>query len=294
MTARVLDGRPLAAEVRAAVTARATAVASALGRSPALVAILVGDDPANLAYAEAKARAAARCGIEFRLERLDAAEGTARVAQRVAVLGNDPGVDAILVELPLPAGYDRPAIEAAIHPARDADGVTAVSLGHLLAGTPGPVPATAQAALALIRHAGVALAGADAVVIGRSVVVGKPVALLLMAAHATVTVAHSRTRDLAAVTRRAEVVVAAAGVPGLVTPEHVRPGAVVIDVGTTMVGEGEAARLVGDVAYAAVAEVAGALTPVPGGVGPLTTALLLGNAVGLAEIRAGLVPPAPA
>jgi methylenetetrahydrofolate dehydrogenase (NADP+)/methenyltetrahydrofolate cyclohydrolase len=289
MTATVLDGRRLAAVVRADVTARAARLVEALSRPPCLAAVLVGEDPANVAYAQAKGRAAQKCGLTFRLETLPADAGTARAVELVQRLGEDPLVDAILVELPLPPGYDRLAIEDRIDPGRDADGVTSANQGHLLAGTPGPRPATALATLALIQQAGVVLAGAEVVVIGRSVVVGKPVAMLLLAEHATVTIAHSRTRDLVSVTRRADVVVAAAGVPGLVTAAHVRPGAVVIDVGTTEVGSGETARLVGDVAYDEVAEVAGAVTPVPGGVGPLTTALLLQNVVALAEAAVGAV-----
>lgn len=287
MSATILDGRQLAATVRAEVAAQAARLVEVLGRPPCLAAVLVGEDPANVAYAQAKGRAAQKCGLTFRLATLPADAGTATAVRLVRQLGRDDEIDAILVELPLPPGYDRLAIEDAIGAERDADGVTSANQGHLLAGTPGPRPATALATLALIRQAGVTLAGAEVVVIGRSVVVGKPVAMLLLAEHATVTIAHSRTRDLATVTRRAAVVVAAAGVPGLVTAAHVRPGAVVIDVGTTEVGSGDAARLVGDVAFDEVSAVAGAITPVPGGVGPLTTALLLQNAVGLAEARSG-------
>jgi methylenetetrahydrofolate dehydrogenase (NADP+)/methenyltetrahydrofolate cyclohydrolase len=287
VSARVLAGRELAAGIRAEVAVRAADLTARLGRAPGLVAVLVGDDPANASYAQAKGKAARQCGVDFRLVSLGEAAGTAAAVAEVRALAADPAVDAILVELPLPAGYDRLAIEDAIDPARDADGVTSTSQGHLLAGAPGPRPATALAVMALVAASGVELAGREAVVVGRSVVVGKPVAMLLLAANATVTVAHSRTRDLVAVTRRAEVLIGATGVPGLLTAEHVRPGAVVIDVGTTWVEDGAGGRLVGDVRDdEALRAVAGAVTPVPGGVGPVTTALLLRNVLDLAEARA--------
>jgi methylenetetrahydrofolate dehydrogenase (NADP+)/methenyltetrahydrofolate cyclohydrolase len=291
LSARVLDGRALAAELRADVAARASAFQAAQGRPVGLAALLVGDDPASEAYAKAKGRAAEKCGLAFRLERLPAAAGTAAAVDRLRSLAEDPGVDALVLELPLPAGYDQRAIEAAIEAAADADGVTVLSQGRLLAGQPGPRPATALAVLDLARLALPDLRGVEAVVVGRSAVVGKPAALLLLAEHATVTLAHSRTRDLAAVTRRADVLVAAVGRAGLIGAGHVRPGAVVIDVGTNVVPGPDGERLVGDVDAAAVAAVAGALTPVPGGVGPVTTARLLANAVALAEARHG---PAPA
>jgi len=291
MTAQTLDGRPLAAQVRADVSARAAAFAALTGRLPGLAAVLVGDDPANVAYAGAKGRAAEKCGVAYRLVTVPVAAGTAAAVAAVQQLGEDPTVDGILGEMPLPPGFARLPIEAAIPPDRDADGVHPLNQGRLLAGTPGPRPATALAVMALARHAGRALAGAEAVVVGRSVVVGKPVALLLLAEHATVTVCHTRTRDLATVTRRAELLVAAAGVPGLVTAQHIQPGAVVIDVGTHVVGAGDAARMVGDVDFAGAAAVAGAITPVPGGVGPLTAALLLANVLTLAEARASCATP---
>ncbi len=287
----MLAGQALAAEVRAAVSGRAAAFTAQAGRPPGLAALLVGDDPANVAYAAAKARAAERCGLAFRLVTLPTAAGTAAAVSAVRALSADTAVDGLLVESPLPPGYDRLAIEAAIAPDRDADGVHPTNQGRLLAGTPGPRPATALAALALIHASGQPIEGAEVVVVGRSVVVGKPVALLLLAEHATVTVCHSRTRDLPAVTRRAEILVSAAGRPGLLTATHIRPGAVVIDVGTSMVGEGPAARLVGDVDFDGAAVAAGAISPVPGGVGPLTTALLLANVLDLAEARASLHSP---
>jgi methylenetetrahydrofolate dehydrogenase (NADP+)/methenyltetrahydrofolate cyclohydrolase len=288
MSARVLDGRPLAAAIREGVASRAAAFAERTGRRPQLVAVLVGDDPANLAYARAKGRAAERLGLAFACLALPAEAGTDRVVSEIRRLNADDAVDGILVELPLPPGCDAPAIQATIDPARDVDGVTPDSLGRLVAGRPGPRPATPLAVMALLEAEAVALAGARATVVGRSTVVGKPLALLLLAAHATVTIAHSRTRDLARVTRDADVLVSAAGVPGLITAAHVRPGSVVIDVGTSTVGSGDEERLVGDVDFAAVAPLAGAITPVPGGVAPVTTATALRTTLELAEWRAGV------
>lgn len=285
MSARVLDGRVVATAIRDEVSARVASFAARTGRAPLLVAVLVGDDPANLAYARAKGRAAERVGLRFKCTSLPAEVGTSGVAAEIRRLSGDPAVDGILVEMPMPAGLDPFAIQAAIDPARDVDGVTPDSLGRLVAGARGPRPATPLAVMALLEAGGTPIAGARATVIGRSAVVGKPVALLLLAAHATVTIAHSRTRDLAAVTRAADILVSAAGAPGLITPDHVRPGAVVIDVGTSVVGEGEQERLVGDVDYDAVAALAGAITPVPGGVGPVTTAIVLRTTLDLAEAR---------
>ncbi|MFQ5459881.1 MAG: bifunctional 5,10-methylenetetrahydrofolate dehydrogenase/5,10-methenyltetrahydrofolate cyclohydrolase, partial [Anaerolineae bacterium] len=248
---------------------------------PALAAMLVGDDPANVAYARMKARWADKAGIGFHCFALAADAGTEAVCQRIAALNADPDIDGVLVEMPLPDGYDAEAVRAAISPQRDVEGVTATSLGCLVAGAHGPRPATALAIMALLDEAGTPLEGKRATVVGRSVVVGKPTALLLLARHATVTIAHSRTRDLAAVTREADVLVTATGVPDLIRREHVKPGAVVIDAGTTPVGDGDSARLAGDTAFEEVVAVASAITPVPGGVGPVTTALLLANAVAL-------------
>lgn len=287
MTAQVLDGRALAAELRVALAARAGACTARLGRTPCLAVVLVGDDPASVAYAKVKARLADRIGVNLRLVRLagDPAGNTESVVYAVDALNADLGVDAILVEMPLPAGYDEAAVRAAIAPEKDADGVAPANLGRLLAGQSGPRPATPRAVMAILDAAGTQLQGAAAVVVGRSAVVGKPLAMLLLARHATVTIAHSRTRELAAVTRSAEVLVSAAGVPGLIGAGHVRDGATVVDVGTTFVGEGAEGRMVGDVDFDAVLNVAGALTPVPGGVGPVTTAMVFQNTLDLAEAR---------
>jgi methylenetetrahydrofolate dehydrogenase (NADP+)/methenyltetrahydrofolate cyclohydrolase len=233
-----------------------------------------------------KARWAEQAGIAFRLVNLDEGAGGGAVLARLAELNDDPEVDGILVELPLPQGYDRLAIQEAIHQHKDVDGVTTDAAGRLLIGAAGPRPATAVAILELLTEGGVPLSGRRAVVIGRSVVVGKPAALLLLAADATVTIAHSRTTDLAAVTSQAEVLVVAAGSPGLVRAAHVQPGAAVIDAGTTWVDSPGGGGLVGDVAFDEVVEIAGLLTPVPGGVGPVTTAVVLRNVVELAESHA--------
>lgn len=286
MTANVLDGRPIAAAVRQETAARAGHVAEALGRPPSLAAVMVGRDPANVSYLGMQERAAGKLGLAFRIVELAEDAGNEAVLASVRVLNEDASVDAIIVAAPLPRGYDTFAIQAAIAPEKDVEGVTPASIGNLMAGRPGPRPATAVAILALVQAAGVQLAGARATVIGRSMVVGKPAAVLLLAEHATVTIAHSRTADLATVTRTADVLVCAAGVAGLVRAEHVQAGAVVIDAGTNPVGDGDDFRLVGDAAFDEVAAVAGTITPVPGGVGPVTTAILMRTVVDLAEARA--------
>jgi methylenetetrahydrofolate dehydrogenase (NADP+)/methenyltetrahydrofolate cyclohydrolase len=270
MTARILDGRP---------------IAEATGRCPSLVAVLIGDDEASTVYVRAKARAAERCGIDVQVRRLAAAAGTGAALATVEGLASEPAVDAVLVELPLPTGMDAARIQAAIDPLRDADGVAPRNVNGWLLGLDGPRPATAQAVMTMLLAAGCEPAGRRAAVVGRSAWVGKPAALLLLEANATVTIAHSRTRNLPDVTREAEILVAATGVPGLIRAEHIRPGAVVIDVGTTVVGQGPSERIAGDVDVAGALEVASVLTRVPGGVGPVTTAILLRTVVQLAEDR---------
>lgn len=288
MSAVALDGRALSRAIRNEARERALALADARGRPPGLGVLVVSDDPSVLAYARAKERAAAAAGLTHVATSLPPSADTGAVLEALRALQDDPTVDGILVELPLPRHVDAARVVAAIDPARDADGACPASLGRLAAGLPGPRPATPAAVLALLDDAAVPLRGAHAVVVGRSRSVGLPAALMLLARDATVTVAHSRTRDLAAVTRTADVLVAAAGVPGLIGADGVRPGAVVVDVGTTWVprprpDDAEAGGLVGDVRFEEVREVAGALTPVPGGVGPVTTAILLRSVVALAE-----------
>lgn len=286
MAVQWLKGKDLSDRLRAEAGARAGRFSTAFGRAPVLASLLVGDDAASIAYQRSKAAAAARVGIEYRAERLDAGVGTDAAVAAVQRLCADERIDALLVEMPLPRGCDEAAVRAALDPARDVDAIAPVSLGRLAAGLPGPLPATPRAVLAVLRDAGIPLAGAHAVVVGRSKTVGLPAAQLLLQADATVTVCHSRTRDLGAFTRQADVLVVAVGKPALLGADDVRPGAVVIDVGTNWVEDAAGGRLVGDVDTDAVATVAGWLTPVPGGVGLVTTALILLSTVELAERRA--------
>jgi len=269
-SARSLPGRELATRIRAGVAAEAAELSLA-GRRPRLAVVTATDDEASAAYVRSIANAAAREGIACDVLRTTTANG---IAATLAQLADDPEVHAVMLQTPLPDGALLADLARAIPPAKDVDGASPESLGRLVAGLPAFAPATAEAVLALLDHYQVQLRGRHAVVVGRSVVVGKPVAHLLLDRHATVTICHSRTADLPAITRQADVLVAAAGRAALIGPGHVSPGTTVIDVGTNATPGG----LAGDV-DPAVAEVAGALTPVPGGVGPVTTALLLGHVV---------------
>jgi methylenetetrahydrofolate dehydrogenase (NADP+)/methenyltetrahydrofolate cyclohydrolase len=272
---RELSGRELARQLRADTAVRAAALANE-GRQPRLAVVTANDDGGSAAYVRSLANAAARDGIACDVARTTTAAGiTATLAQ----LADDPEVHGIILQTPLPEGGNLTGLAAAIPLAKDVDGASPESIGRLAAGLPAFAPATAEAVLALLDHYGVALRGRHAVVVGRSVVVGKPTAQLLLARHATVTICHSRTADLAAVTRQADVLVAAAGRAGLIGPGHVSPGTMVIDVGTNAAPGG----LAGDV-DPAVAGVAAALSPVPGGVGPVTTALLLRHVVEAAAV----------
>ena len=273
----LLDGRPLAAEIRAQA-----ADGAAAGIAPVLAVVIATDDPGAAWYLGSIAKAAAATGIGLREERLppDGSE----VLARLDALSADSTVDGILCLTPLPDGLTLAEAGERIASGKDVDGASPVSLGRLASGLPAFAPATAQAVMELLHLAGPTLAGADAVVVGRSNVVGKPLAMLLLAEHATVTICHTRTRDLAAETRRADILVAAAGRAHLLGAEHVKPGAIVIDVGTNEASDGS---MVGDVDTAAVEPVAGAVTPVPGGVGPVTTAVLLRNVVTAARSRPG-------
>ncbi len=283
MPARIIDGRALAASIRSTVAERVAVYTTAAGRRPQLVSVLVGDEPVSESYAKAKRSAAAKAGIDYRIERLAASSNTPDIVGAIVALSTDPGVDAIMVEMPLPKGVDERAVIEAIDPKKDADGVTPSSLGRLTSGLAGPRPATALAVMALLDSDGTQLAGASAIVIGRSRTVGLPAALMLIERNATVSIAHSRTLEIAAETKRADIIVAAAGVPGLVRGTAIKPGAIVIDVGTTWVEGADGGRMVGDVVADEAAIVAGALTPVPGGVGPVTTAIVLRTAIELAE-----------
>ena len=278
MTARLIDGKAVAAALRAEVAR----LVAALAYRPGLAVLLVGEDPASTIYVRNKDRAAAAAGIAARTLHLPARVTAAALCAEVAALNADPAIDGILVQLPLPGHIDPARVIEAIDPAKDVDGFHPLNIGALAAGRPGLVPCTPRGVMRLLAASGIAPAGARAVVLGRSAIVGRPMAALLLAADATVTVAHSATRDLAAECRRAEILVAAMGRAGLVRGDWIAPGATVIDVGITRGADG---RLLGDVAFAEAAAVAGAITPVPGGVGPMTIACLLENTVLAAQRR---------
>ena len=273
-----MDGKALAARLREEVAREAAAFPRPIG----LATVLVGDDPASDVYIRMKQKATVEVGIAGRDLRLSEETTEAELLALVAELNADDAVDGILVQLPLPGQIDEGKVIRAVDPVKDVDGFHPVNAGLLLAGTPGHVPGTPLGVLTLLDEYGVELEGANAVVLGRSDIVGKPAALLLLHRHATVTICHSRTRDLAAETARADVLVAAVGVPGIVTAEMVKPGAAVVDVGINRTEAG----IVGDV-DPAVAERAGLLTPVPGGVGPMTIAMLLKSTVRAANYRLG-------
>ena len=284
MTAAVIDGKAVAAGLLVAVQERAAAC-SARGAAPGLAVVLVGDDPASQGDVRTKEKRAAEIGLRTRDHRLPASTDTPTLLALIAELNADPAVDGILVQLPLPRQVDSEAVLRAIDPAKDVDGFHPDNLGLLMLGTPRFVACTPQGCMRLLAAAEVELRGKRALVVGRSTIVGKPMAQLLMHADATVTISHSRTIDLAAEVARAEVLVAAIGRPEHIRGEWIREGAVVIDVGMNRLAGG---RLVGDVEYAAAAERASAITPVPGGVGPMTIACLLSNVVDAAERRVGL------
>ena len=286
--ARIIDGRRVAAALRRAVAREAAALAP----PPGLAVVLVGDDPASHVYVRNKTRALAEAGMAGFEHRLAGETTEAALLALIAELNADSRVDGILVQLPLPPHIDPARAVAAVDPARDVDGFHPVNAGRLAIGAPGLAPCTPQGAMRLLADADVALEGAHALVIGRSAIVGKPMALLLLAADATVSIAHSRTRGLPALCRRADVVVAAAGRPEMVRGDWIEPGAAVIDVGINRVAAaGGGYRLVGDVAFDEAAAVAGAITPVPGGVGPMTIACLLANTLRAACARRGLAAP---
>jgi methylenetetrahydrofolate dehydrogenase (NADP+)/methenyltetrahydrofolate cyclohydrolase len=281
LAARTIDGRAVGAAVRARVADEVAEYAAEAGRTPVLATVIVGDDPASKIYVANKHKACAEAGMRSINRDLPADAAEAELLDLVGALGEDDDVDGILVQLPLPPQIDPNRVVAALDPGKDVDGLTPLNAGLLAHGTPGLVPCTPAGVLELLRHEGVELAGAEAVVVGRSKLVGVPVARLLLSADATVTVCHSRTLDLPAVCRRADVLVAAVGVPELLGADAVKPGAVVIDVGMNRGEDG----LCGDVDFAAVAEVASAITPVPGGVGPMTIAMLLVNTLAAARGR---------
>jgi len=276
MAATLMDGKTLAARIRADVARDVESFERPIG----LATVLVGDDPPSDVYIRMKHKATLEIGIAARDLRLPATTSEAELLRLVAELNADDSIDGILVQLPLPEGIDEGRVIRTVDPVKDVDGFHPFNAGLLLAGTPAHVPGTPLGVLALLDEYEVPLEGANAVVIGRSDIVGKPAALLLLHRHATVTVCHSRTRDLAAHTAAADVIVAAVGVPGIVQPEMVKEGAAVVDVGINRIEDG----IVGDV-DPAVAERAGLLTPVPGGVGPMTIAMLLSSTVRAARYR---------
>ncbi len=282
MKAQLIDGKAVAAEIRAEIKARVEAL-GAKGVQPGLAVVLVGEDPASQIYVRNKERACEQAGIRSVAIRMPADTKQTDLEAKIRELNADPEVDGILVQLPLPKGMDEQAALALIDPKKDVDGFHVQSVGALVTGRKGFVSCTPKGCMELIKRTGVSLAGKEAVVVGRSGIVGKPMALLLLAENATVTVCHSKTADLAAHTRRADVLVAAVGRPGMITGDMIKPGAVVIDVGINRLDSG---KVVGDVDFASAAEVAGYITPVPGGVGPMTIAMLLANTLESAEARA--------
>ncbi|MGH2985811.1 MAG: bifunctional methylenetetrahydrofolate dehydrogenase/methenyltetrahydrofolate cyclohydrolase FolD [Solirubrobacterales bacterium] len=284
MTATLIDGKAVAAGIRERVADGVREFSQASGGDvPGLATVLVGDDPASGVYVANKRRQTEEVGMRSFHHQLGEATPQDELLDLVGSLNDDETVDGILVQLPLPPQIDQDAVIAAIDPAKDVDGLTPTNAGLLAQGRPGLVPCTPRGIVELIRHAGTELEGAVAVVVGRSILVGRPLTALLLGENATVTACHSRTRDLAATCARADVLIAAVGSPRLVTAEMVKPGATMIDVGTNRV-EGEDG-LVGDVDFEAVSEVAGAITPVPGGVGPMTIAMLLANTLQAASER---------
>jgi methylenetetrahydrofolate dehydrogenase (NADP+)/methenyltetrahydrofolate cyclohydrolase len=292
VTARIIDGKAVAAAIRAGVKTASGAVAAKLGRRPGLAVVLVGDDKASAVYVRNKLReteAADMRSIEFRL---DAATAEAELLARIAALNADDTVDGILVQLPLPRHIDAQKVIAAIDPAKDVDGFHPLNAGRLAIGAPGLAPCTPLGCVMLAKSAVPSLVGAEVVVVGRSSIVGKPVALLMLREDATVTLAHSRTRDLPAVCRRADVLIVAVGRTEMLRGAWIRPGATVIDVGINQVSDASGkTRLKGDVHFEEAKAVAGAITPVPGGVGPMTIACLLRNTFTALALRKGLTDP---
>jgi methylenetetrahydrofolate dehydrogenase (NADP+)/methenyltetrahydrofolate cyclohydrolase len=283
MPGQSIDGKAIAAKLRGEVALAANALR---GRNiaPTLAVVLVGDDPASAVYVRSKTKAAQEANVDIRDHKLPATTSQAELMALVDQLNQDPVVDGILVQLPLPKGLDSDAVIRAIDPAKDVDGLHPTSLGYLAQGRPVFAPCTPKGCMRLLAEVGANLAGARAIVLGRSVLVGKPIALLLANANATVTMCHSKTRDLAGEVKRADIVVAAIGKPELVRGDWIADGAIVLDVGINRTAEG---KLLGDVEFAGAAERARAITPVPGGVGPMTIACLLENTVEAATRRRG-------
>ena len=292
--AEIIDGKACAAELRAEVARKVAALKAAHGLTPGLAVVLVGDDPASQIYTRNKEKQTTAAGMKSELIRLPATTGQAELLDVVGRLNADPAIHGILVQLPLPGGLDANAVIDAVDPAKDVDGFHVVNAGRLAVGQEAMVPCTPLGCLVLLKRRLGRLAGLDALVVGRSNIVGKPVAALLLREHCTVTIAHSRTRDLAGTCRRADILIAAVGRPEMIRGDWIKPGATVIDVGINRVPKEDdpgKTRLVGDVCFPEAVEVAGAITPVPGGVGPMTIALLLENTLTAACRQAGVAVP---
>lgn len=284
MSAKIIDGKALAAAVKQEAASQTEAL-KAKGVTPCLAVVLVGEDPASQVYVRGKINDCAQCGIESRSIRLPETTTQAELLDQVQALAKDPAVHGILVQLPLPAGIDEKAVIDAIPPEKDVDGFSPVNVGRMQIGEPCYLPCTPAGCIRMIESTGVSIAGKQAVVLGRSNIVGKPAAMLLLAKDATVTICHSKTRNLKELCAAADILVAAVGREGFVTGEMVKPGAVVIDVG---INRGADGKLHGDVDFAAAAEKAAWITPVPGGVGPMTRAMLMLNTVEAARRAAGV------
>ena len=278
MAAKILDGKVLSAEIREKVSEKVAALKEK-GVTPGLAVILVGNDPASEIYVRNKGKGCEETGMLSRTIHMDSSTTQEELEEEIRKLNEDPAIHGILVQLPLPKHLDEEAALSRILPEKDVDGFHLINAGHLMTGTEGVVPCTPKGALYMIRSAGIDLSGKEAVVIGRSNIVGKPMAMLLLQQNCTVTMCHSRTKDLAEHTRRADILVAAVGKPGFVTSDMVKPGAVVIDVGINRVD----GKVCGDVDFDAVKEKAGWISPVPGGVGKMTIAMLLSNTADAAE-----------
>lgn len=292
MTAVIIDGKEIAAALRERVKDAVGGLTSEHGVTPGLAVVLVGDDPASHVYVRNKGKATEAAGMRSIEHRLPADTPEREVIALVRTLNDDPGVDGILVQMPLPAHIDSNRVINEIDPAKDVDGLTEINAGRLLLGKEGLVPCTPQGCIILARSVRPSLSGLNAVVVGRSILVGKPLAMLLLAENCTVTVAHSRTADLAAVCRSADILCAAVGRAEIIKGDWVKDGAVVIDVGINRVEAEGKARLIGDVDFVAASQRAAAITPVPGGVGPMTIACLLRNTALAAARRRGLADPA--
>ncbi|MHB8532060.1 MAG: bifunctional methylenetetrahydrofolate dehydrogenase/methenyltetrahydrofolate cyclohydrolase FolD [Solirubrobacteraceae bacterium] len=291
MTAQLIDGKAVAARVRAEVAAEVEGLIARHGRPPGLATVLVGEDAASAVYVGGKQRASAEVGIVPLDRRLPADATAAQVEAELEALNEDPAVSGILLQLPVPGHLDGPSLTNMVLPEKDVDGLTPINAGRLALGLPGLRPCTPAGVMELLAEAGVELEGAEAVVIGRSNLFGKPMAQLLLGANATVTTCHSRTRELPSVCARADVLVAAIGRPRMIGAEYVKPGATVIDVGMnrlTPEQAGNRSGLVGDVDEEGVREIAAAITPVPGGVGPMTIAMLLRNTLQAAQRQLGV------